>query len=376
MAGYKEHDTQLERLGRVVWIVLLVALGVTSKASALDLEMSLLETPVAVDRSKRSDTPGTEELAIRLGEPISFRLVLANDTQSAVELIPTIHPGFQLVRLYRVDPDGTETLVTTVRWEVMEVYVPAEPFAPGASVVHEDFLFARLEAPGESPGSVYAFPEPGAYQLYARYQYPPGGIDVQSDPVIVRVGQPLVGWDDLLEAGIIDFMEGRSRSAEEVQERRARIETLLEERGHEMFDAWIVDPVEPIDPAGQGELIEPVAPSDQAQIEEVLSDFLAAFEAQDVARCVALLSGGFRYNGALDREGFREELLASVREHSELRVSSERVVMTRRPEGVEVSVDLSIESEADGGRAMDTFSASLVFTQREGSWLIESWNRE
>ena len=340
-----------------------MAFGV-SGSSAQTLSLSLLDGP---------GTPGVDEpvgaarQALALGTPVHVRVALENDTGASIEVLPSVHLGFEFIRLHVTDPSGETRVATTSRWEVFDVFMEPRAVSPGERLTHDAFVFGKLADAGRGGPVEYVFPESGSYELYVSYEY--GPLDLESNRVTVDVGAPIAGWQELLESGILPFVEGMTPTSEELGTQREALRGVVERNGIDAFDTWL-DAGEEVP---TGVLIDS---GERSEIEDVVTDFFAAYQVLDFSSCASYLANDFLYNSALDQDEFRQEMLESVAnlEGRSLRFEIRDLTMSRTAdeEDVKVIVDL----DASLGSELDSQRLELVLARRGGEWRIRNWDRK
>jgi hypothetical protein len=151
-------------------------------------------------------------------------------------IFPSLDPAVGCVSFYLQQQPQHAQRVTAARWESRDVFLKAKPFPPGSRLVYETFLFGRMTT---NSMHEYLFPQRGEYRLFVRYANCPEGVNIESDPVTIVVGPPVQHWDELKEAGIVDYIEGRSHSDQQLKTRAARIRDVLGKLPTNPYMPWL-----------------------------------------------------------------------------------------------------------------------------------------
>ena len=353
--------------------VLIAALSpnVPQAAGGLALRVSLLNTPVLVDRTAVSTDTGLTQMSVALGSPLYLRIELINESSQPIVVMPSVHPATGLVRLYIVGPDGKPTMFTTQRWEVGDRFLAPQALPPGKRVTHETFLYGKL-ADSTAGGIDYLFPASGTYQLFARYNWPDASMTVESNHVTVRVGAPIPRWAELKQAGIVPCFEGISGSEEESSKRREQLKGLMGAAPNKALAPWFETPAEK-----EAQKAPRLALESQTSIEQAFGAFIASWAAGDLAGCTKHLAGDFQYNSARDRTQFGELLDEGLQQlragGATPRISTEDAAVTTRGDTVEVTCRLIMSNDKAG--TLGEQQIKLQFTSQNNTWLISRWNR-
>lgn len=213
-----------------------------SAPAQLMLKLSVLDVPVTQPANRESSSAGVASANVALGTPIALRIELINQGTNAVTLLPSVDPAASLVSLFMGTPaGGTPSRFTTTRWETRDYLIKPRSLAPGAKLVHETFLFGRLDIgrDNDARNLGYMFSSPGKYTLYATYNCPNPDVSLLSNTVFFEVGPPIEHWSSLQSAGIVPLIEGRLPTAVEVANKTDAILKLLESDPTNSCRAWL-----------------------------------------------------------------------------------------------------------------------------------------
>lgn len=215
-------------LVRVMVSLLIAAMPAQSE---LALKLSFLDEPITRPSNRQSTARPADLSVIPYASPLSLRIELINQGADSVELFPSVDPAAGFVTLYLTVGTNPPQRFTTVRWENKDYNIRPRKLGPGEKLVHETFLFGRLNSGGEVE---YMFPESGKYQLLAEH-----GSGTHSNPLRFEVSSPPPEWPQLKEAGIVDLIEGRLRSHDELARKTGDILRILEKNPDQPARLWI-----------------------------------------------------------------------------------------------------------------------------------------
>jgi hypothetical protein len=343
-----------------------------SGGQALELKLSLINTPVAGYRAAPSADSSSFTKSIALGEPVYVRLELANNAAQGIELLPSVDPADGFVRFFLVSGDTLDGNFTTLRWETRDSYLRPRELAPGERLVHETFLFGKFPSLSNTAALEYIFPGAGTYQLYAQYACPNPPVEVVSNRVTVVVGPPVAQWDKLQEAGIVNRLEGRRLPpAFEIQQTQMLNEIIGPAAGSP-YAPWFLDR-----PAAGSEKVVAALPASQEEMLAIVADFTTAWNAGDIARAKTLLSENFLCNGTLDREAFGELLNEGYADLAAAGVPAITCdLMEMTPQGGDVAAEFTLRLGRQGAEETGTQRVAMIFTLENERWVIKSWQRQ
>lgn len=357
-------------VGLICWFGMLIVCAQTASAQ-LTLKLSLLDQQVTEERSTYSAATGLKKVSIQKGEPVSIRLELFNSGNAPVRLLPSLNLSVA-TSLYLVEPSGKVEPLAAERWAKRDVFVKARSFAPKERIVYETFLFGRLL---ENLGLEYLFPETGSYKLYAKYviDAQDGSLDpalkVESNRVEVTVGPPLPGWNELKAAGIVDEIEGRSRSEQEHAARLARLRAILAGLSQNPYAPWLTKK------SNRDESQEPqvsVDPKIQADVEATLRAFLAALAAGDTKSYAVFLSMDFRNEG-LNRRRAIQELDEDIQKLKGAKLDIQSEIISVIPSGVDMAVTARLVYRTPSSN--EEHLSRFTMRKDKDTWLIRRWDR-
>ncbi|MBI5866977.1 MAG: nuclear transport factor 2 family protein [candidate division Zixibacteria bacterium] len=361
------------RVGRLAAIALAALMASVSAVTtnAQKLELSILSTPITSFRTDRSADSGMVETSIALGAPLYIRLELTNNTAQPIELPQSVDPAGKLVGVFVVGPAGSTRPLHTRRWEVRDLDLKAKPLAPGKSIVHETFLYGVFADEKARTELEYLFPAPGSYQLFARYSSPEPTLTVESNRVTVRVGEPVPHWQALLSAGIVDQLEGRSRSQEESRRRRDSLSAIIAQSDGNPLAPMFIPPG-----TSSNSATARVSPATEQTIREVIDQFVSAWEAGDLQFCGNVLTEDFQSNGLMNRTHFQQMLsdgLDSLRgQGAQASIMARDIKVSSKDGDVESVFRLGL-STIEGG-IVSEHAIAIVWKYSGGAWRMWRWN--
>jgi len=223
------------KLNRWSWLVALCFWALSPSASAqLRLKLSLLETPSAVSRARASGIAGRERATLRLGDPVPIRIELLNEGDAPVQISASLNPAAGFTTLMLIAPGGRREQIMAPTWQTKDVLAKQRSLKPGESLAYETTLFGNQL---RDRSLKYLFDTNGTHQLVVSYGGGPK--EVISNPVNIEVGLPISGWEEFKAAGIVDHLEGQSRSNKEHQERGKALESLSKKYPQQPFAPWL-----------------------------------------------------------------------------------------------------------------------------------------
>jgi hypothetical protein len=375
MAIFFPH--RLRSVSFICWLCLLAVWARPAQAQ-LKLKLSLLDQQLAGEQSAASASAGREAMSVQLGEPISIRLELTNTGNAPVELLPVLDPSLATT-LFLVGPGGEVEPFTSLQWAIRDLYVKARQFAPNERLVYETFLFGRLL---DNLELAYLFPEPGQYELYARYAvYAQDGsreptMRLTSNRVRVTVGPALPGWAELKEAGVVDEVEGRSRSEQERVARMARLRELVAGLPPGPQSFWFSKMFRRGQPQERPPAERPAQadPKTVADVAAVLRAFLNAFAAGQPQVYSQFLSAGFLYNnGVTNRQRAVQEMAEDIQKLKGARLDIQPEIISVIPQGGDALVTARLTYRTPSTSEAHLYRITLG--RHENAWLISRWDR-
>lgn len=362
-------------MGRRWWaaivLIALLAMPAAENAHALKLELTILSTPVTSFRAGRSADSGSVESAIALGAPLYIRLELTNNEAQPVSLLPSVDPASSLVGVFLIGPNGPAHQLRTRRWEIRDLNLKVKSLAPGKSIVHETFLYGVFSDEKERTNLEYLFPSAGSYQLFARYSCPQTTQAVESNRVTVRVGAPIPQWDELLKAGIVDQLEGRSRSQAEGRRRLDSLSAIVAQTPASPLAPMLIP-----SPGASKAGAAAVSPATEQTIRGVIDQFVGAWEMGDLQFCANVLGDGFLCNAAIDKFGFQQMLsdgLDSLRGRGmQPNILARDIRLSSKGSDVESVFQLVMGTIETG--VVSEQAIAIVWRQSGGAWRMWRWN--
>ncbi len=349
----------------------LIAQMASEAANAQKLELSILSTPITSFRTGRSADSGMVGTSIALGAPLYIRLELTNNTAHPIELMQSVDPASELVGVFAVGPAGSTRRLHTRRWEVRDFDLKAKPLAPGKSIVHETFLYGVFADEKARTNLEYLFPASGSYQLFARYSSTEPTLTIESNRVTVRVGRPVPQWPALLSAGIVDQLEGRSRSPEESRRRRDTLSAIIAQS-----EAHPLAPMFSSPGTSSNSATASVSPATELAIRDVIDRFVSAWEAGDLQFCGNVLTEDFQSNGLMTRTQFQQMLsdgLDSLRGRgAQASIMARDIKVSSKGGDVESVFRLGL-STIEGGTVSEQ-AISIAWKYSGGAWRMWRWN--
>lgn len=220
----------------------------------LEFTLDILSTPVLY---KGADPlPGAVEqqaISIPLGDLLSVRLQYAWNGQQNSPLIQPLTERSALVKMYvrKLEGDAPAKEVRW-RWQLSSGSPGAAiTLAPGQTSTWDAYLYAGFYESkwldsGEKVNYVdYIFPSPGEYEIFAKmwtgnnaayhaWKLNPATVpephSITSNSVQVSVTDPLVGWQDLVDVGLVEALVAGGTWTElgdAVEEDRQEIDQLI-----------------------------------------------------------------------------------------------------------------------------------------------------
>jgi len=347
----------------------------------LAFELSLRDKRLAKPLALTSPDEGLKATSIALGMPIAIRLVLINEGNDGVDLLPSLDPSFSLVHIYLVNATGAEERITVMRWETKDVFLKRRTFRPGERLSYETLLFGRL-AKGwigrKSMKHEYLFDHPGTYQLFARYKSTAPALELESNRVTIEVGPPMQGWNALKEAQIVALIEGEISSNAEHRQRLARIRRILQTLPENPYASWLPEMLD----LDKSENIQeaPVAPELQDKVERLFQEFLDTLVSGNVEQCVDFVAEGFRRNSVVwSRARQREEFQEEIDKLQELRSRGVSVNLTAHFLSVALSgkdvIMQAVVSYRDASNTSDDQTVRCRLRKYGKVWLIQELDR-
>lgn len=362
------------KFGRCIWVyaaTLVVFSFSTSVGQALELKLSVIDTPVAAYRAAASADSGSFTKSIALGEPVYVRLELVNDAAQPVELLPSVDPADGFVRFFLVSGDTLDADFTTLRWETRDSYLRSRELPPGERLVHETFLFGKFPSLSNTAALEYIFPGTGTYQLYARYACPTPPVEVASNRITIVVGAPVAQWDKLQEAGIVNRLEGRRLPPAFELQQTETLREIIRSTPASPFKPWFEERAAAEMKAAVDALAIP-----QNEISEILFSFTNAWNDGDIDRAKTLLAEEFLCNGALDREAFGELLregYAGLAANGSPAITYNNVKFM--PQDADVAVEFDLHLGREGAEEIAGQRIMTLFGIENEAWVIKSWKR-
>lgn len=182
----------------------------------------LTEPQFYMSTTSRADVEEGQTLDVPMGDPLSLRLTIENSGDAdSRPTVTSLDPHFAPVGVFVVYPDGSEHIVEALHVNSRAAPPKLRPIRPGEIFVLDTYLFrgALNKLPRGKKEPTYVFPEEGLYEVYFEYvlgdpadcwRFQRGEIQeappvVRSNRVSVRVGPPIAGWQQLLDADILRF---------------------------------------------------------------------------------------------------------------------------------------------------------------------------
>lgn len=226
---------------------LLIFAGLAAPAEGqLVLKLSVLDAPVVGSSRAESKSAALTSKTIRLGEPISVRLELVNTGAQPVDIRPSLNPAAGFVSLELSSGDAAFERFTVTRWETADIMVRTRPLAPGAKLVHETFLFGKMDPAFREK---YLFDKEGSYKLRAIFGSHDPAVRVESKPVLIKVGAPVPSWEDLKNAGIVELMEGKLRTHRDEAAAMAKVQSVVAQEPQHPLKSWAGEKAKSLSPA-------------------------------------------------------------------------------------------------------------------------------
>lgn len=121
----------------------------------------------------------------------------------------------------------------------------------------------------------------------------------------------------------------------------------------------------------------PALPALQSDISKVLTEYFEAFQKRDLAGCLALLDGGFRYNGSLGKDAMTAQLTEEFSKIAALQGIFEAHPEIRKVELVEGQpvAELVITFHLNEQNFSKPQRVNIGLVQRGSRWLLQSWTR-
>jgi hypothetical protein len=121
--------------------------------------------------------------------------------------------------------------------------------------------------------------------------------------------------------------------------------------------------------------IPPLAPGAREALTIVFDEFFQAYRDRNLERCLDFLDAGFQYQGAVDREGMRRELMEDFGKRQlspgSARVSWELLALAAGETGPEAEVLLGIDGVPGAGEPRTR--VQVGFAPQGERWLLRTW---
>lgn len=145
-------------------------------------------------------------------------------------MFPSLDPAAGFLSFWIASDGAAPERISTIRWQIRDIYVRPRPLRPGETLTFETFLFGRLARGLELQ---YLLPDGGKYRMSALFQSENPRQGVRSNDVEILAQGTLESWDGLVDDGIVDLVEGRERPTTGSRDERRAVatrQTQLRER--------------------------------------------------------------------------------------------------------------------------------------------------
>lgn len=219
-------------------VLLLLAAVIAPARGQLVLKLSVLDAPVLASSRIESKARALNAKTIRLGEPLSVRVELVNTGAQPVDVRSSLDPAAGFLSLQLGPTAASAQRFTATRWEIKDMMVRTRPLAAGAKLVHETFLFGKMDSTFRE---TYLLENEGTYLLRAVFDSQDPAVHVESNTVLVKVGPSVPGWEELKKARIVDLMEGRLGTHREMAEAMTKMESIVSRQAQHPLKEWTAE---------------------------------------------------------------------------------------------------------------------------------------